>query len=55
MYPENNNPNKGRNIAIGVIVGLVFAGLFAGCAAVVMQFVELGRNGQWLGGGECGG
>lgn len=47
MYPENNNPNKGRNIAIGVIVGLVFAGLFAGCAAVVMQFVELSRNGQW--------
>lgn len=51
MYPENNHTNRGRNIAIGVVVTLVFAGLFAGCIAVVMQFVELSRNGKldrWL-------
>lgn len=51
MYPENGNPNKGRNIAIGIVVSLVFAGLFAGCIAVVMQYVELSRNGKldrWL-------
>lgn len=51
MYPNNSNPNKGRNIAIGVVVTLVFAGLFAGCIAVVMQYVELARNGKldrWL-------
>lgn len=46
MYPENDHSNKGRNIAIGVIVSLVFVGLFAGCIAVVMQFVQLGRNGN---------
>lgn len=51
MYPENSNPNKGRNIAIGIIVALVFAGLFSGCVAVVMRYVELGKNGKldrWL-------
>lgn len=51
MYPENNHPNKGRNIAIGIIVALVFTGLFAGCIAVVMRYVELARNGKldrWL-------
>lgn len=51
MYPENRNPNKGRNIAIGIVVSLVFIGLFAGCTAVVMQFVELSKNGKmdrWL-------
>lgn len=51
MYPENNNPNKGRNIAIGIIVALVFTGLFAGCIAVVTRYVELAKNGKldrWL-------
>ena len=51
MYPENKNPNRGRNIAIGILVTLVFTGLFAGCIAVVMQYVELSRNGKldrWL-------
>lgn len=46
MYPENENPNRGRNIAIGVVVSLVFLGLFAGCMAVVMQYVELYQNGK---------
>ena len=46
MYPENNHSGKGKHIAIGVIVTLVFIGLFAGCIAVVMQFVELSRNGK---------
>lgn len=51
MDPINSNPNKGRNIAIGIIVALVFAGLFAGCIAVVMRYVELAKNGKldrWL-------
>ena len=51
MNPENSNPNKGRNIAIGMIAALVFTGLFAGCIAVVMQFVRLVENGKldrWL-------
>ena len=51
MYPENNNSNKGRNIAIGIIVALVFTGLFAGCIAVVMRYVEFAKNGKlesWL-------
>lgn len=51
MYPENKNPNRGRNIAIGIVVALVFTGLLAGCVSVVMRFVELGRNGKldrWL-------
>lgn len=51
MYPENNHTNRGRNIAIGVAVTLIFAGLFAGGIAVVMRFAELGRNGKldrWL-------
>lgn len=51
MYPENKNPNKGKYIAIGITVSLVFLGLFAGCIAVVMQYVELGKNGKlerWL-------
>ena len=47
MYPENKNPNRGKHIAIGIVVSLVFIGLFAGCIAVVMQYVELYRNGQW--------
>lgn len=51
MYPENSNPNKARNIVIGIVVALVFMGLFAGCAAVVMRYVELEKSGQldrWL-------
>lgn len=51
MYPENKKPNRGRNIAIGIVVALVFTGLFAGCVSVVMRFAELGRNGKldsWL-------
>ena len=51
MYPEKENQNKGKYIAIGIIVSLVFIGLFAGCIAVVMQFVELSNNGkldQWI-------
>ncbi|MBD5551699.1 MAG: hypothetical protein HDQ96_11100 [Lachnospiraceae bacterium] len=51
MYPENRNPDKGKYIAIGIIVSLVFIGLFAGCIAVVMQYVELSENGKldrWL-------
>lgn len=51
MNPENNNPNRGRNIAVGIIVALVFTGLFAGCIAVVMRYVELARSGKldrWL-------
>ena len=46
MYPEKNHPNKGKHIAIGVVVSLIFIGLFAGCIAVVMQFVELYNNGK---------
>lgn len=46
MYPENNNPKKGKYIAVGVVVSLVFIGLISGCIAVVMQFVELSRNGK---------
>lgn len=51
MYPENNHSHTGRNIAIGIVVFLVFAGLFAGCASVVARFVELDRDGKldrWL-------
>lgn len=51
MYPENNKSNTGRNIVIGIVVALVFMGLFAGCVAVVMRYVELGESGQlerWL-------
>ena len=51
MYPENNNSNKGRNIAIGIVVSLVFIGLFAGCVSVVMRYVELDKSGKldrWL-------
>lgn len=51
MYPDNTNQNKGRNIAIGIVVSLVFIGLFAACVAVVMRYVELGKNGKlerWL-------
>ncbi len=51
MYPENKNPNRGRNIAIGVVVTLVFCGLLAGCIAVVMQYVKLYKEGKmqaWL-------
>jgi len=46
MYPEKENSNKGKYIAIGIVVSLVFIGLFAGCIAVVMQFVELNNNGK---------
>ncbi len=46
MYPENQNSHKGRNIAIGIIVGLIFCGLFAGCIAVVAQFIKLSDNGK---------
>lgn len=46
MYPEDNNQNKGRNIAVGIIITLVFGGLLAGCIAVVVQFAKLGENGQ---------
>lgn len=51
MYPENRNPNKGRNIVIGILVALVFTGLFAGGAAVVMRYVRLAESGklqEWL-------
>lgn len=51
MYPENKNSHTGRNVAIGVVVFLVFAGLFAGCISVFMRFSELEENGKldrWL-------
>ena len=51
MYPENKNSNRGRNIAIGIVVALVFTGLFAGCISVLLRFAELGENGKldrWL-------
>ena len=51
MYLENNNSNKGRNIAMGIVVSLVFIGLFAGCVSVVMRYVELDKSGKldrWL-------
>lgn len=51
MYPENNRPNRTRNIIIGIVVALLFLALFAGCIGVVRQFVRLGKSGrlkQWF-------
>lgn len=51
MNPGNKKEGRGKYIAIGIAVSLVFAGLFAGCTIIVMQFVELAKNGKlerWL-------
>jgi len=46
MYPENNNSHLGRNIAIGIIVTLIFGGLLAGCIAVSVEFIKLSQSGK---------
>lgn len=46
MYPENQNKHKGRNIVIGILVGLFFCGLTAGCIAVAAAFVRLAAEGK---------